>query len=106
MDGHTVVGYQGIYAKRVNSFYEEVAQRFGLRKPRRKLKLTSTQRHELVDRIIDQMLADGWVASPASIKALRTTLTPDPLHSAFYDSHPPAALRVARLQSLAGSVAA
>jgi STE24 endopeptidase len=29
------------------------------------------------------------------------TLTPDPLHSAFYDSHPPAALRVARLESLA-----
>ncbi len=28
-----------------------------------------------------------------------TTLTPDPLHSAFYDSHPPAALRIARLQS-------
>ena len=26
------------------------------------------------------------------------TLTPDPLHSAFYDSHPPAALRIARLQ--------
>ena len=30
-----------------------------------------------------------------------STLTPDPLHSAFYDSHPPAAMRVARLQSLA-----
>jgi STE24 endopeptidase len=29
------------------------------------------------------------------------TLTPDPLHSAFYDSHPPASLRVARLQALA-----
>jgi STE24 endopeptidase len=26
------------------------------------------------------------------------TLTPDPVHSAFYDSHPPAALRIARLQ--------
>jgi STE24 endopeptidase len=26
------------------------------------------------------------------------TLTPDPLHSLFYDSHPPAALRIARLQ--------
>ncbi|HUL63715.1 MAG TPA: M48 family metallopeptidase [Burkholderiaceae bacterium] len=26
-----------------------------------------------------------------------STLTPDPLHSAFYDSHPPAALRVQRL---------
>jgi STE24 endopeptidase len=28
------------------------------------------------------------------------TLTPDPLHSAFFDSHPPAALRIARLLSL------
>src|SRR6266849_4343969 len=28
-----------------------------------------------------------------------TTLTPDPLHSAFYDSHPPAVLRIARLQT-------
>jgi STE24 endopeptidase len=28
------------------------------------------------------------------------TLTPDPLHSAFYDSHPPAPVRIARLQSL------
>ena len=27
------------------------------------------------------------------------TLTPDPLHSLFYDSHPPAALRVTRLSA-------
>jgi len=27
------------------------------------------------------------------------TLTPDPLHSAFYDSHPPAAIRISRLTS-------
>lgn len=27
-----------------------------------------------------------------------STLTPDPLHSAFYDSHPPAALRIAQLE--------
>ena len=26
-----------------------------------------------------------------------STLTPDPLHSAFYDSHPPAAVRIAQL---------
>ena len=31
------------------------------------------------------------------------TLTPDPVHSAFYDSHPPAALRIARLQAPAHS---
>jgi STE24 endopeptidase len=30
-----------------------------------------------------------------------STLTPDPLHSAFYDSHPPAAIRIGRLQLLA-----
>jgi len=29
------------------------------------------------------------------------TLTPDPLHSAFYDSHPPASVRIAHLQNLA-----
>ena len=29
-----------------------------------------------------------------------STLTPDPLHSAFYDSHPPASLRIARLQTI------
>jgi STE24 endopeptidase len=28
------------------------------------------------------------------------TLTPDPLHSAFYDSHPPAAARIARLRTV------
>ncbi len=29
-----------------------------------------------------------------------STLTPDPLHSAVYDSHPPAAIRIAHLRSL------
>jgi len=32
-----------------------------------------------------------------------STLTPDPVHSAFYDSHPPASARIARLQSLGAS---
>jgi STE24 endopeptidase len=32
-----------------------------------------------------------------------STLTPDPLHSKFYDSHPPAAARIERLQSLAAA---
>lgn len=31
-----------------------------------------------------------------------STLTPDPVHSAFYDSHPPAAIRLARLAALRG----
>jgi STE24 endopeptidase len=30
-----------------------------------------------------------------------STLTPDPLYSAFYDSHPPASIRVAHLEKLA-----
>ena len=30
-----------------------------------------------------------------------STLTPDPVHSMFYDSHPPAAIRIARLQAAA-----
>ena len=30
-----------------------------------------------------------------------STLTPDPLHSAFYDSHPPASIRITRLEQLA-----
>ena len=33
-----------------------------------------------------------------------STLTPDPIYSRFYDSHPPATLRVARLQAQAASV--
>ncbi|MBA2352709.1 MAG: M48 family metallopeptidase [Pseudomonadota bacterium] len=53
--------------------------------------------------------ADEYAAQHASaadlMRALVTlykdnasTLTPDPLHSAFYDSHPPAASRIQRLQ--------
>ena len=30
-----------------------------------------------------------------------STLTPDPLYSAFYDSHPPASVRIEHLQSQA-----
>ena len=30
-----------------------------------------------------------------------STLTPDPLHSAFYDSHPPASIRIAHLHQQA-----
>jgi len=54
--------------------------------------------------------ADHYAAQNASAKALvaalvklyednANTLTPDPLHSAFYDSHPPAAARIARLDT-------
>ena len=54
--------------------------------------------------------ADAFAAQHASAAALvqalvklyednASTLTPDPLHSAFYDSHPPAAIRIARLEA-------
>jgi len=49
---------------------------------------------------VAQTRAD-WLVT-ALVKLYRdnaSTLTPDPLYSQFYDSHPPAALRVARLQS-------
>jgi len=60
--------------------------------------------------------ADAFAAAHASAGALvaaliklyednAATLTPDPVHSAFYDSHPPAAIRVARLSALAPSAA-
>jgi STE24 endopeptidase len=54
--------------------------------------------------------ADAFAAQHASAAALAqalvklyednaSTLTPDPLHSAYYDSHPTAAARIARLSS-------
>lgn len=53
--------------------------------------------------------ADQYAAQNASARDLisalvklykdnASTLTPDPVHSAFYDSHPPALIRIARLQ--------
>ena len=55
--------------------------------------------------------ADGYAAKYANAEDLvqalvklyrdnASTLTPDPVHSAFYDSHPPAATRVARLRAI------
>jgi STE24 endopeptidase len=43
--------------------------------------------------------ADLILALTKLYKDNASTLTPDPLHSAFYDSHPPAAMRIARLQT-------
>ena len=55
--------------------------------------------------------ADAYAAAHASAAELgsalvklykdnASTLTPDPLHSVFYDSHPPAAIRIARLRTV------
>ncbi|SNR86448.1 STE24 endopeptidase [Methylobacillus rhizosphaerae] len=46
--------------------------------------------------------ADARHLVEALVKLYRdnaSTLTPDPLHSAFYDSHPPASIRIARLNA-------
>ena len=57
--------------------------------------------------------ADEFAHSNSDYKALisalvnlyrdnASTLTPDPLHSMFYDSHPPASIRINHLESIAG----
>lgn len=48
--------------------------------------------------------ASGAELAQALVKLYKdnaSTLTPDPLHSAFYDSHPPAAARIERLKRFA-----
>jgi STE24 endopeptidase len=56
--------------------------------------------------------AARYASSPALIAALiklykdnATTLTPDPIHSTFYNSHPPASIRIERLLEHRPSVA-
>lgn len=57
--------------------------------------------------------ADSYAAQHANAKYLiealvklyrdnASTLTPDPLHSAFYDSHPPASIRISKLTAYTG----
>jgi STE24 endopeptidase len=58
--------------------------------------------------------ADEFAHSNSDYKALisalvnmyrdnASTLTPDPLHSMFYDSHPPASIRINHLENIASS---
>lgn len=61
-----------------------------------------SRRHEFQADAYAQQHADGAALARALVKLYRdnaSTLTPDPLHSAFYDSHPPALNRIARLQA-------
>jgi len=62
-----------------------------------------SRRHEFAaDRFAAQYANSGELAA-ALVKLYRdnaTTLTPDPVASAFYDSHPPALVRIARLREL------
>lgn len=63
-----------------------------------------SRKHEFEADEFASQYADAGQLADALVKLYRdnaTTLTPDPLHSAFYDSHPPALVRISRLQQLA-----
>jgi STE24 endopeptidase len=63
-----------------------------------------SRKHEFEADEFASKYADAQQLADALVKLYRdnaTTLTPDRLHSAFYDSHPPALVRIARLQELA-----
>ena len=63
-----------------------------------------SRRHEFEADAYAAEHADAGELSRALVKLYQdnaSTLTPDPLHSLFYDSHPPAAQRIARLQTAA-----
>ena len=60
-----------------------------------------SRRHEHEADIFAAEQSDAGALVSALIKLYKenaTTLTPDPLHSAFYDSHPPALARIGQLQ--------
>jgi STE24 endopeptidase len=62
-----------------------------------------SRKHEFEADEFAAKYADARQLAAALVKLYRdnaTTLTPDELHSAFYDSHPPALVRIARLRSL------
>ena len=63
-----------------------------------------SRKHEFEADEFAAKFADARDLAEALVKLYRdnaTTLTPDRLHSAFYDSHPPALVRISRLQQLA-----
>ncbi len=63
-----------------------------------------SRRHEFEADAFATQHASAHALTEALVKLYEdnaATLTPDPLHSAFYDSHPPAAVRIARIRSLA-----
>lgn len=63
-----------------------------------------SRKHEFEADEFAAQFADARQLAEALVKLYRdnaTTLTPDRLHSAFYDSHPPALVRISRLQQLA-----
>ena len=61
-----------------------------------------SRRHEFEADAYAAQHADATELVRALVKLYQdnaATLTPDPVHSAFYDSHPPAAVRIARLKT-------
>ncbi|HVC28038.1 MAG TPA: M48 family metallopeptidase [Gammaproteobacteria bacterium] len=65
-----------------------------------------SRRHEFQADAYASRYTDARALIHALVKLYRdnaTTLTPDPLHSAFHDSHPPALVRIANLEKLAGT---
>ena len=61
-----------------------------------------SRRHEFEADAYAAQHADSTELVRALVKLYQdnaATLTPDPVHSAFYDSHPPAAVRIARLRA-------
>jgi STE24 endopeptidase len=63
-----------------------------------------SRKHEFEADEFAAKFADARQLAEALVKLYRdnaTTLTPDGLHSAFYDSHPPALVRISRLHRLA-----
>jgi STE24 endopeptidase len=62
-----------------------------------------SRRHEFQADAFAAQQTDAHALISALVKLYRdnaSTLTPDPLYSAFYDSHPPAAIRIAHLREL------
>ena len=62
-----------------------------------------SRKHEFEADIYAAQQSSGVHLIEALVKLYKdnaATLTPDPLHSAFYDSHPPAFQRIARLKSI------
>jgi STE24 endopeptidase len=67
-----------------------------------------SRKHEFEADAYATRQADAGALTQALVKMFEdnaTTLTPDPLHSAFYDSHPPAAVRIAHIEALARGTA-
>jgi len=65
-----------------------------------------SRRHEFQADAFAARFSDGPELGRALVRLYRenaSTLTPDPLHSAFYDSHPPPVVRIARLVNPGGA---